>query len=340
MPEHRASPVLTVRTVSSPRHTSRYLEAGPADGPLMLFLHGWPGIGLMWRTQLEAFAADGWHCVAPDMRGYGGSSVPDRTDDYRMEELVTDMVELHEHLGAEPAVWVGHDWGSIVVGAIAAHEPARTRGIVLVSWAYFPESNALSNLVPLVDRNVYPIDQFPDGQWDYYRYYTTHFDAAVADLDADVAASLASVFRAGDPRAVGTVAPSAATTDHGGRFGAAHRAPAVEPDASIWPAGDFETLVAAFGVHGFRGPCAWYLNDDANIAYAATSRGRGRLAMPVLFVNGEYDLICGIEGNAQGDPMRRSCSDLTIVSLPAGHWLPQERGEELVAAIRGWTDAW
>ena len=45
---------------------------GLADGPLMMFLHGWPSIGLMWRAQMEAFAADGWHCVAPDLRGFGG----------------------------------------------------------------------------------------------------------------------------------------------------------------------------------------------------------------------------------------------------------------------------
>ena len=67
---------LVSHTFSTPRHTTHYLECGPADGPLILFLHGWPEIGLVWRAQMEAFAAEGWHCVAPDMRGYGGSSAP------------------------------------------------------------------------------------------------------------------------------------------------------------------------------------------------------------------------------------------------------------------------
>src|SRR5690242_10612195 len=58
------------------RHRTAYLETGPADGPLMIFLHGWPELGLVWRAQLEHFGAAGWRCVAPDMRGYGGSSVP------------------------------------------------------------------------------------------------------------------------------------------------------------------------------------------------------------------------------------------------------------------------
>jgi len=73
---HALSGSLTPRTFASSRHTSRYWEAGPAEGPLMIFLHGWPQIGLMWRAQMEAFASDGWRCIAPDMRGYGGSTAP------------------------------------------------------------------------------------------------------------------------------------------------------------------------------------------------------------------------------------------------------------------------
>lgn len=337
MPE---TPVaLTTRTHETARHTTGFLEAGPADGPLLFLLHGWPGIGLMWRTQLEALAAEGWHCIAPDMRGYGRSSVPEATDAYRMAESVADMVELHDGLGGAPAVWVGHDWGSIVVGALAAHAPERVRGAVFVSWAYFPESNALTTLVPLVDRAVYPADRYPDGQWDYSRWYTTHFDQAVADLEADPEASLAGIFRAGDPAAVGTVAPSATVSRDGGRFGSAHRAPATDPDPALWPSADFAVLADAFARNGFRGPCAWYTNDDANRAYAAAAPGRGRLAMPVLFVNGSWDLICSIEGNAQGDPMRAACADLTVTSLPAGHWLPLERGDELVDQLRTWLRA-
>jgi hypothetical protein len=48
---------LVVHTLSTGRHTTRYLEVGPVDGQLMIFLHGWPEISLMWRSQLEAFAS-------------------------------------------------------------------------------------------------------------------------------------------------------------------------------------------------------------------------------------------------------------------------------------------
>ena len=324
------------RTLKTQRNTTHYLEAGPRSGPLMIFLHGWPEMGLVWRAQLEAFAADGWHCVAPDLRGFGRSSAATDIHAYTMELIVQDMVELHDHLGGQPALWVGHDWGCVVAGSLVAHHPARSRGVVFVSLAYQPAGHALATVVPLVDRAIYSVEQYPDGQWDYYRYYTTHFESAVADLDADKAASLASIFRAGDPASVGKVSPQALVTEKGGRFGAAHRAPAAEPDPSLWPDADFDELVRSFEQNGFRPSCAWYMNDEAALAYARTAPNGGRIEQPVLFVNGDFDQICTIFGNKQGDPMRAACPDLTIVSLSSGHWLPLERKAELVFVMRDW----
>ena len=302
----------------------------------MIFLHGWPSIGLMWRSQMDAFAAEGWHCVAPDLRGYGGSSAPAANDAYTIEEIVTDMAELHDHLGGKPATWVGHDWGSVVAAELAAHEPKRSRGVVLVSVAYFPDANALPTLVALVDRTIYPADQYPDGQWDYFRYYNTHFEAAVADLDADPTASLGSIYQSGSPAAVSKVAPNALLTRNGGRFGAAHRAPPTQPDPALWPPADFDVLVQGFKATGFRPACAWYVNDDANIAYARKAPDGGRLSQPVLFINGDFDPMCNINGNRQGEPMRAACADLTVSNLSSGHWVPLERKAELIEGIRTW----
>jgi pimeloyl-ACP methyl ester carboxylesterase len=330
------APTLDPHTFRSRRHTTRYFSCGPADGPLMIFIHGWPSIALMWRAQMEAFAADGWRCIAPDLRGYGGSFAPDASDAYTIEAVVTDMTELHDHLGGKPAIWVGHDWGSVVVAELSAHAPERSRGVVLTSLAYQPGGHALSTVVPLIDRAIYPAEQYPDGQWDYYRYYTMHFDAAVADLDADLTASLASIFRSGNPDVIGHVSPNALVTRNGGRFGAAHRAPPTRPDPALWPQADFDALVASFETRGFRPACAWYLNDDANIAYARKAPDGGRLSQPVLFVNGEYDQICSITGNRQGDPMRAACADLTVTTMPAGHWLPLECKASHIEAIKSW----
>lgn len=327
---------LASRRFESRRHATHYLESGPADGPLLIFLHGWPELSLIWRAQMTAFAADGWRCIAPDMRGYGASSAPTATNAYANEQVVADMVELHDHLGGKPAVWVGHDWGSVIAGSMVAHHPERARAAVLVSVPYFPGANALPTLVPLVDRDIYPADRYPDGQWDYYRYYTEHLASAVADLDANKASSLASIFRRGDPAAMGKPTPNASVTRKGGRFGAAHRAPPTKPDPLLWPGTDFDTLVRSFKERGFRAPCAWYLNDEANIAYARRAPSGGRLTLPVLFVNGQLDAINTINGNRLGDPMRTACADLTVIDLPGAHWLPLECKAQLVTAMRDW----
>jgi pimeloyl-ACP methyl ester carboxylesterase len=85
----------------------------------MIFLYGWPEIGLRWRAQIKAFASEGWRCTAAEMRGYGCSSAPIDSEASALNEIVDDRLELHDHLGARPAVW-GHDWGSPVAGALAA----------------------------------------------------------------------------------------------------------------------------------------------------------------------------------------------------------------------------
>jgi len=332
------SPLIT-RSFRSPRHTTRYWEAGPVDGPLMIFLHGWPGIGLMWRAQIEAFSSEGWRCVAPDMRGYGGSSAPIASKAYAISEIVEDMAELHDHLGAPPAVWVGHDLGSPVAGALAAQHGARCRGVVLISVPYFPEGFALPVLLPLIDRRLYPADRYPDGQWDYYRFYLTHFEQTVSDFDADIPATLASIYRTGNPASMGKVSPSALMTLNRGRYGSAHRAPPTAPDPTLWPPADFDALAEAFRAHGFRPVNAWYLNDTANIAYARAAPDGGRLRQPVLFINGGWDAICDIDRSRLGEPMRRACQDLSVTNLEAGHWLPLEAKTESIQAIRSWLEA-
>jgi pimeloyl-ACP methyl ester carboxylesterase len=328
---------LSARTFRSPRHATRYWEAGPVDGSLMIFVHGWPEIGLMWHAHMEAFASEGWRCVAPDMRGYGGSSAPAESDAYALKGIVDDMVELHDHLGARPAIWVGHDWGSPVAAALAAQHGARSRGVVLMSVPYFPEGFALPSLLPLIDRRLYPADRYPDGQWDYFRFYQTHFNQTVSDFDADIPATLASIYRHGSPAAVGQVSPTASVTLRGGRYGAVHRAPATSPDLTLWPSSDFDALVEAFHSSGFRAANAWYLNDAVNIAYARAAPDGGRLHQPVLFINGNWDPICDISRSRLGESMHRACQDLSVTNLEAGHWLPLECKADSAQAIRSWV---
>jgi pimeloyl-ACP methyl ester carboxylesterase len=161
----------------------------------------------------------------------------------------------------------------------------------------------------------------------------------VSDFDADIASTLAAIYRPGDPSGIGKVYRSALISANGGWFGSAHRAPTVQPDPTLWPPGDFVALIEAFRGHGFRTANIWYLNDTANLAYAHAAPDGGRLRQPVLFVNGDWDALCDITHSRLGEPMRSTCGDLSVANVPAGHWLPLERKTELTEAIRSWLEA-
>jgi pimeloyl-ACP methyl ester carboxylesterase len=103
--------------------TFAYLAAGPSDGPLALCLHGFPDSAWTWRHLLPALAAEGYRAVAPWLRGYAPSSVPE-DGHYQTAVLGLDACALHAALGGgDDAVLVGHDWGALAAYA-AVHEPS------------------------------------------------------------------------------------------------------------------------------------------------------------------------------------------------------------------------
>ncbi len=94
-------------------------------------------------------------------------------------------------------------------------------------------------------------------------------------------------------------------------------------------------LLQAFRARGVRPSTAWYLNDDANIAYSREAPHAGHLSQPVLCLGGDGDAICSIIGNRQGDRCAPR-ADLIVTNVPSGHWLPLERNAEHIEAIRTW----
>ena len=100
------------------------LAAGPADGPLVVLLHGFPEAAHGWRHQFGPLAAAGFRVVAPDQRGIGRSSKPEGLGAYRLGLLADDVVALVRALGRERAQVVGHDWGGVVAWHLAMHHAA------------------------------------------------------------------------------------------------------------------------------------------------------------------------------------------------------------------------
>ncbi len=106
------------------------LADGPVDGPLVLCLHGFPELGRSWRHQLPALAAADFRAVAPDLRGYGETSL---AGPYDMRTLADDVAGLAAALGRRTCVLVGHDWGGAVAWSAAALHPSLVERLVVLN---------------------------------------------------------------------------------------------------------------------------------------------------------------------------------------------------------------
>jgi pimeloyl-ACP methyl ester carboxylesterase len=327
---------VTDNVVKTARHTTFYLACGATDAPVIIFVHGWPELSVSWRHQLPCFAALGFRAIAPDMRGYGRSSVYRRHEDYAVECIVEDMQELLQALGREKAIWVGHDWGSPIVWSMASHHPDRCLGVASLCVPYLARGFVPENLLPLVDRKVYPEAQFPMGQWDYQLFYEESFDKARQAFEADVRNTVKALFRKGRPEGRGQPSRTATIRKDGGWFGGAGKAPDLPIDADVLADADLDAYVAALQANGFFGPDSWYMNHRRNAQFAAKARDGGKLRLPVLFLHGAHDFTCETINSRLAEPMRTDCENLTEVVVPSGHWMAQEKPASVNAAIARW----
>ena len=327
---------ITEHTLRTERHTTGYLSAGPDDGPLVIFVHGWPELSISWRHQLPVLAGLGFRVVAPDMRGYGRSSTYDSSDAFAQELIVADMIELIDHLGADKAVWIGHDWGSPVVWNLASHHPDRCRAVANLCVPYRTIESGWDGLIDLVDRDVYPEAEFPVGQWDYQLFYEENLARAVEVFEADTYLVAKALFRKGNPEGAGKPSATSGIRAAGGWFGGADAAPDIPRDADVVTEADLRIYAAALDRSGFFGPDSWYLNHAANEEYSSRAVNGGVLDLPVLFLGARWDFTCETVESNLADPMRQYCTDLTEAVIDTGHWMAQERPAEVNAAIVSW----
>lgn len=319
------------RLIETPAGQLHLVEAGDADRPLVLLLHGFPETWRSWRHQLPALAAAGYRAVALDLRGFGESAAPAQVEDYRMLSLVADNVAVVRALGAESAVLVGHDWGSPIAAASALLRPDLFTAVALLSVPYQP---------PGGPRPTAAFAAMPGPE----RFYVSYFQqpgAAEAEIEADprgwvrgFAAALAGEAPAPAPDAGGpvfTIPPGGAMRD---RFPAG---PAAEAALAAWlPEEELEAWAAPLAARGATPALNRYRNIDRDWEDLAAWQGLP-LRQPSLWLVGERDasavwLADAIAAYPQTLPGLRGAHTLA----GAGHWLQQERPEEVNALLTDW----
>ena len=302
------------RTISTNGIELFVLEQG--QGPLVLLCHGWPELSYSWRHQIAAIAAAGFHVVAPDMRGFGRSSAPAEVGAYSIFDTVGDMVALVTALGETQAVIVGHDWGAPVAWHAALFRPD-----------IFTKVAGLSVPPPFRGRGR-PLDSLREsGITDFYWQYFQTPGVAEAEFERDVALTMRLVLGRG-------VSDPAALHIAEGKGFLGNISPVVKlPD---WLSeADIAYFAAAYRESGFRGGLNWYRNIDRNWELTAPWQG-AQIHQPSLFIAGSRDsVITGLIGAKRVMELERVLPNLRqrLIIDGAGHWIQQERPEEVNAAL-------
>ncbi len=110
------------------------LDVGPKDAPVLIFLHGFPESHRTWRRQITNFS-DRYRCIAPDQRGYRGSSKPQDAESYTPDKLIGDIFQMADALGVDKFTIVGHDWGGAIAWgtALTGQMVGRVTGAVIAN---------------------------------------------------------------------------------------------------------------------------------------------------------------------------------------------------------------
>jgi pimeloyl-ACP methyl ester carboxylesterase len=295
---------VTERTAHIGAIDMRLLEAGRGDR-LVLLLHGFPELGWSWRHQLGPLADAGFRVVAPDMRGFGGTSAPADVAAYDLDELAGDVLALMDAYGRDRAVVVGHDWGAAVAWHAARAHPDRVSAVAGLSVPWTPRPPAPP--IPIMRRHL--------GE-DFYIVWFQEPGVAEAALSRDVRRTL-STTEVWDP----------AWADRHGE--------PPPPRPRFWTEEDLDRYVAAFTRTGFTGGLNWYRNLDRN--WEITERlGDRTIDQPALFLTGSRDPVRTFMPDAGMDGW---VTDLERVVIEgAGHWIQQERPDEVTAALLAFLD--
>jgi pimeloyl-ACP methyl ester carboxylesterase len=346
----QVDPRFTSRIVAANGQRIHLVEAG--QGPLVLFVHGFPEIWYSWRHQLSALADAGYRAVAVDQRGYGRSSKPPHIHDYRITELVADLVGVVEALGETSATVVGHDWGACVAWTAAWTRPEVFTSVVgLGAWGgrglmCLPSS-------PFGERPQREVSRWIAG--DGLIFYHEYFDIPGlmdAEFESDVrgwiegALYSMSALPPAPPQLAGVnfaalsdeqIAEILRATPMCLRPGAKMRDKMLTPPPgaleAVFSREDIDHYVEAFERSGITGPLNYYRCLELDWELLGGYEGRP-LQVPAQLIGGDRDIgtmwsQSAIRKLGTHAPHARP----SVVLENCGHWIQQEQPQKVNSVL-------
>ena len=303
------------------------IEAGDPSAPAIVLCHGFPESAHSWRHQIGPLAAAGYHVLAPDQRGYAGSSAPDDVEAYGIRHLTGDLLALLDDTGHDDAIFVGHDWGALLVWDLARLHPERVRAVICAS-------------VPFTQWPAPPTQLFKMASGDnfFYILYFQEVGPAEAELGADTERTMRTVLWAASGEGFPDDA-AGADPRRGQRLPRLddHRGPAPAELPAWLTAEDLAVYVAQFERSGFFGPVSWYRNLDANYEVV---KDRPVPQMPTAFIGGTRDMVIASRpGYVEAMEALLPHHLGSVLIEGAGHWTQQEAPDAFNEALLGFLRA-
>lgn len=295
-------------------------EFGNRAGIPVVLCHGFPELAYTWRHQITALAGSGYHVIAMDQRGYGatgGPKGPGSVKLYDYETLTADLVGLLDTLDIESAIFIGHDFGSLLSWQMAMRYPNRVRAVASLNIPFSPRPgrDPVGGM-----QNVYG-DDF------YIVQFQKHGEAEIV-LDADVSKTLRFYYR----KRAGSDKPKPERYLYALKW-------LEEPEESwggecFLTTEDLDYYAKAFAETGFEGAVNWYRNFTRN--WELSGQLEQKIDMPALLVYAADELLPrGLDGD-----MARYIPNLeTRLIEDCGHWTQEEQPEVLNTILLEWLNA-
>ncbi|KAK7397160.1 hypothetical protein VNO78_18327 [Psophocarpus tetragonolobus] len=287
--------------------------AEKGEGPVVLFLHGFPELWYSWRHQIVALSSLGYRAVAPDLRGYGDTDAPTSVTSYTILHLVGDIVALIDSLAVDQVFLVAHDWGAILGWHLCLVRPDRIKAYVSLS-------------VPFMPRNpkVKPVDAMRAFYGD--DYYICRFQEP-GKTEAEFASSgieqvIKNVLTSRRP------GPPILPKEGIGSY------PNTSTTLPTWLSQEDVTYFSSkFANTGFTGALNYYRNLNLNWELTAAWAGT-QVKVPVKFITGDLDVVynsLGIKNYIESGAFKKDVPFLEEVVIQEGvaHFNNQEAAEDV-----------
>ncbi|MGF1729507.1 alpha/beta hydrolase [Photobacterium kasasachensis] len=277
-------------------------------GNPIVLCHGWPEHAFSWRYQIPALVEAGYHVIVPNQRGYGNSSRPLQVTQYDITHLTGDLVALLDHYGYHNATFVGHDWGAMVVWGLALLHPDRVNNVINLSLPY--QERGETPWVELMEHIL--------GGDNYFVHFNRQPGVADAVLEQNTPQFLRNLYRKNMPDKEpeqGMVMINLARCEE----------PTGEPLMSDQ---ELAVFVSAFESSGFTSSINWYRNLDRN--WHLLVDVNPIIQQPTLMIYGDQDVI------PKSERLTEYVPSVEVLNLDCGHWIQQEKPEEINQAIIKW----